>query len=102
MLHISEFVRTLCSSVLVVFNNFLLVDAIKSAYFSPQAYTPFIFREPSLYRLNSQTEEYENFDTNNLRVFFMKDQEQCSTFLNNPALPVAGTDWTGIEVELIK
>ena len=52
--------------------------------------------------LNSQTEEYENFDTNNLRVFFMKDQEQCSTFLNNPALPVAGTDWTGIEVELIK
>ena len=32
----------------------------------------------------------------------MKDQEQCSTFLNNPALPVAGTDWTGIEVEFIK
>ena len=28
MLHLSEFVRTLRSSVLVVFNNFLLIDAI--------------------------------------------------------------------------
>ena len=27
MLHLSEFVRTLRSSVLVVFNNFLLIDA---------------------------------------------------------------------------
>ena len=27
MLHLSEFVRTLRSSVLVIFNNFLLIDA---------------------------------------------------------------------------
>ena len=43
MMHLSEFVRTLRSSVSVVFNNFLLIDAadkvrllaIESAYFSP-------------------------------------------------------------------
>ena len=51
MLHFSEFVWTLSSSVLVVFNNFFLwtqqievrLVAIKSAFLSHQAYTLFHF-----------------------------------------------------------
>ena len=54
MLPLSEFVRTLRSSVLVVFNNFLLIDAIdrlvaiKSAFYRIKPIPPFIFREHSL------------------------------------------------------
>ena len=53
MLPLSEFVRTLRSSVLVV-NNFLLIDAIdrlvaiKSAFYRIKPIPPFIFREHSL------------------------------------------------------
>ena len=52
MLQLSEFVWALRSSVWLVFNNFLLIDAtdkskisiaIESAYFSHYAYTPFHF-----------------------------------------------------------
>ena len=55
MLHLSEFVWIRRSSVLVVFNNFLLIDAtdrrleaIKSAFYRIKAIPPFIFREHSL------------------------------------------------------
>ena len=45
MLHLSEFVWTLCSSVWVVFNNFLLIDATDRSeiFFIAKAYTPFHF-----------------------------------------------------------
>ena len=52
MLHLSEFVRTLRSSVLVVFNNVLLIDATARSKISSDqkrffialiAYTPFHF-----------------------------------------------------------
>ena len=51
MLHLSEFVWTLRSSVLVVFNNFLLIDATdrskissdQKRFFIALAYTPFHF-----------------------------------------------------------
>ena len=67
MLHLSEFVRTLRSSVLVVFNNFLLIDATARSKISSDqkrffialslyplsffANTPFK-SEPGLLRLN--------------------------------------------------
>ena len=57
MLHLSEFVRTLRSSVVVVFNNFLLIDATdrskissdqKRFFYRIKPIPPFIFREHSL------------------------------------------------------
>ena len=57
MLHLSEFVWTLRSSVLVVFNNFLLIDATdrskirsdqKRFFCRIKPIPPFIFREHSL------------------------------------------------------
>ena len=56
MLHLSEFVWILRTSVLVVFNNFLVIDAqievrlevIKSAFYRIKPIPPFIFREHSL------------------------------------------------------
>ena len=57
LLGLSEFVRTLRSSVLVVFNNFLLIDATdrskissdhKALFYRIKPIPPFIFREHSL------------------------------------------------------
>jgi len=53
MLHFSEFVWTLRSSVFVVFNNFLLIDATARSKISSdqkriKPIPPLIFREHSL------------------------------------------------------